>query len=154
MTWQAVDGMHYAMVGGGGPGSIPPRAGKERAAQTYIGDCPSPSAATITPGDISVVRRALEGWGVTMVVIPDPTGPPDLRAGAPGESLATVMTAATGQAPFRQAGAWVWTGVDRAGPPSASTGRLTACAGGRVNTVAAVNRATACVLAPPSVLDE
>ena len=37
MTWQAVNGMNYSMVGGGGPGGIPPRAGKERVGQTYIG---------------------------------------------------------------------------------------------------------------------
>src|SRR5205807_7769272 len=33
MTWQAVDALSFAMVGGGGPAGIPARAGKERAGQ-------------------------------------------------------------------------------------------------------------------------
>lgn len=154
MTWQAVDGVRYSMVGGGGPDSISQRAGKERAAQSYIGALSfSSSPTTITPGDITVVRRALEGWGVTMVVVPDTAALPIYEQLHDVKSIATVITAATGRAPSRQAGAWVWSGVNRAGPPVlASTGRLTACAGGSIqNTVAAVNRATACLLASPSV---
>ena len=37
MTWQAVDGMSFAMVGGGGPGSILERAGSEAPGQNAIG---------------------------------------------------------------------------------------------------------------------
>ena len=97
MTWQAVDGLHYSMVGGGGPDSISQRAGKERAAQSYVGALSfSSSATTITPGDISVVRRALEGWGVTMVVVPDTSDLPIYEQLHDVKSIATVITAVNG----------------------------------------------------------
>jgi hypothetical protein len=129
MTWQAVDGMSFAMVGGGGPDALPARAGKEAPGQTDIGNLSISSAGSqmITPTEVAAVRRALDGWGVTTVVVPDPTHLPTIR----------------------QAHAWVWTGVDRAGPPILASGeRLTACgAGSPDGTVASIESSTACVLA-------
>jgi hypothetical protein len=151
MTWQAVDTMSYAMVGGGGPGSIAQRAGKERAGQNYIATLSAfGSSQPITPKEVRAVRQALNGWGVTMVVIPDPAPLPRYEQLGAVRETAVLMTAATGSAPIRQAGAWVWSGVDRAGAPVLlSAARSTTCgAGPAVGSVTSIYRSTACVLAP------
>ena len=151
MTWQAVDGMSFAMVGGGGPDALPARAGSEAPGQTDIGNLSISSAASqaITPTEVAATRRALDGWGVTTVVVPDPTHLPTYEQLHLVRDATVLMTAATGQLPIRQADAWVWTGVDRAGPPILASGeRLTACCVGPPDgTVASIEGATACVLA-------
>ncbi len=119
MTWQAVDDMSYAMVGGGGPDSIVQRAGKERAGQVFIAGLSSAGGfQTISPREIKAVRRALDGWGVTMVVIPDPAHLPLYERLHEVRVTAVLMTAATGRQPVRQSHAWVWTEVEHAGHPS------------------------------------
>jgi hypothetical protein len=153
MMWQAVEGMRYSMVGGGGPDSIPQRAGKERLGQTYIGNLSlSSSAGIITSGEIAAVRQALNGWGVTLVVVPDTSRLPIYEQVRDVRTIATVITAATGRAPAHQAGAWIWSGVSHAGPMvRSSPGALTACAAGRhQNTIAAVDLGARCVLASPA----
>jgi hypothetical protein len=151
MTWQAVDGMSFAMVGGGGPDALPARAGKEAIGQTDIGNLSisSGDSPTITPEEVAAARRALDGWGVTMVVVPDPSHLPTYEQLHLVRAVTVLMTAATGQQPIRQADAWVWTGVDRAGPPILATSeRLTACGAGLSDgSVASIDRSTACVLA-------
>jgi hypothetical protein len=152
MTWQAVDDMSYDMVGGGGPDSLASRAGKELVGQTYIGNLSaSGGTQTISPGEIAAVREALNGWGVTMVVAPDPAPLPLYERLHEVRTTALLVTAATGEKPIRQAGAWVWTGVDHAGPPVlASVAWSTSCNVGPADgTVASIDRSTACVLAAP-----
>ena len=102
MTWQAVDRMRFAMVGGGGPDSIPCRAGKERAGRALPGGHlagrrrPSPS----WPGEVAAVRGALDGWGVTGVVLPDPRRSPRATSRCYlVRTIVVLMTAATGAAP-------------------------------------------------------
>jgi len=150
MTWQAVNGMHYSMVGGGGPGVVLPPTSKERAGQSVIG---AASFSFVPPvlraGDISAVRQALDGWGVTTVVIPDQ---PDLPAydQIPSVAFAAgLMTAATGQQPIHQAGAWVWRGVGKAPPPRLLTPAVfTECTSGvGPRGAPAVESVTECVLA-------
>jgi hypothetical protein len=154
MTWQAVDRMQYSMVGGGGPEALAARAGKERAGQTYIGNISVSAgpAQPITPEEITAVRDALDGWGVTMVVVPDQPGLPVYEQVHLVRSVAVLMTAATGQQPVRQRGAWVWTGVRQAGPavlPSATT--LAQCSAGPAGgTPASIERSTECVLSSSS----
>jgi hypothetical protein len=115
MTWQAVDGMHYAMVGGGGPGGVLTRAGKERDGQVAITiNSLSADRRVETPADILAVRQALQGWGVTMVVIPDQSDLPTYEQVRSVPSSVALMTAAIGTPPVHQAEAWVWTGVDNA----------------------------------------
>jgi hypothetical protein len=149
MTWQAVAGMSYSMVGGGGPGSILSRAGRERAGQAYIGNLSlTQTPGPVTPEQVALTRRALDGWGVTMVVVPDTSRLPSYERLGNESYIAAVVTAAVGRAPVRQAGAWVWSGVNHAGPSvQATTTELSACAATRhPNTPAAVNRATHCML--------
>ena len=113
MAWQAVDSLSFAMVGGGGPAGILARAGKERAGQEVL------SAASYsfsgppsgTNANVEAVRRALAGWGVTMVVVPDPSGLPRYDRGTSPETALGLLTAAIGRSPEFQDDAWVWSGV-------------------------------------------
>jgi hypothetical protein len=149
MTWQAVDTMSYAMVGGGGPDSLASRAGPEATGQADIGSLSAGAAQSVTPAEIGAVRRALDGWHVTMVVVPDPSGLPQYEQLRQVRTIVVLMTAATGQRPLRQDHAWVWTEVDNAGPPVlASTARSATCGTGRADgTMASISRSAACVLA-------
>jgi hypothetical protein len=153
MTWQAEDDMSFAMVGGGGPGSISERAGKERAGQTYIGNLSiAGGPQAITRPEIVAVRQALDGWGVTTVVVPDPAPLPIYERLHEVRITAMLLSAAIGRPPIRQADAWVWTGVTSAGPPVlAPAAWSTACGAGPADgTVASIDRSTECVLAAPS----
>src|SRR5205807_5260008 len=101
MVWQAVDVMHFALAGGAGPQALPARAGKERpgvevltAASLSLPGPPPGTAATV-----DAVRQAIAGWGVTMVVVPDPLRLPSYEQGrATGWALG-MFTAATGRRP-------------------------------------------------------
>lgn len=70
-SWQAVDRMSYSMVNVGGPAGFVVRAGKERAGAAVIaGISPANSVGNVESGEILAVRKALDDWGVTMIVIP------------------------------------------------------------------------------------
>ncbi len=153
MAWQAVDQMHFSIVGGGGPGLV--RAGPEQAGQSIIATASFFLLdETLKQGDIESVRQALHGWGVTTVVIPDQPALPSYDQIPSVTYAAALITAATGQPPLHQANAWVWTGVNRAGAPVfLSTARFSVCTNGvTARGAAAVDRATRCVLSdvPPS----
>jgi hypothetical protein len=151
MTWQAVDEMHYAMVGGGGPDSIPSRAGKERVGEQDLADISlTGGPQTVVPAQVAAVRSALDGWGVTGVVLPDPSRLPEYEQVFAVRAIVVLVTAATGQAPAYTAGAWVWMHIDGAGPPtSVSVAGLARCsADGASGTVASIDASAACVLAP------
>jgi len=149
MTWQAVDRMSFAMVGGGGPNSIPSRAGTERVGQRYLADISlSGGPQGLVPGEVAAVRAALDGWGVTGVVLPDPRHLPEYEQVFAVRDIVVLITAATGQAPRYTAGAWVWSGVDHAGP-SSSPGpeELARCTAGPADgTVASIQASAACAL--------
>ncbi len=162
MTWQAVSGMHFSMVGTSGPAGILQRVVKEQAGAAILSDVSEPAGApeansaletiqghhTIQPEYILELRQALEEWGVTMVVLPDQ---PDLPAydQMPSVTFAgALVSAATGQPPRHQADAWVWTGVAHAPPPvvSSSAHFSTCIKGVAPRGAAAVVAATDCVL--------
>jgi hypothetical protein len=153
MTWQAVDTMRYAMVGGAGPSAVPSRAGSERRGQAVIARVSYAFGfpQRISTDDIVAVRDALRGWGVTMVVIPDQAGLPAYDRPQSVTLAAALITAATGQAPVYQADAWVWSGVDhprRSTPPT--TARFSACtAGAAAPGEPAVRATTRCLLVGP-----
>jgi hypothetical protein len=123
MAWQAVDSLHFAMVGGGGPAGIPARAGAERPGLEVL------SAASLslsgppsgTTSNVDAVRRALAGWGVTMVVVPDPSGLPRYDQGTSPETALGLFTAAIGRRPELRDDAWVWAGVQSPAPQLAVT---------------------------------
>jgi len=153
MTWQAVDGMSYSMVGGGGPNALITRAGPEAPGQAYLANLSiAGGPQAVVPEEVSAVRKALDGWGATMVVIPDPTNLPIYERLHLVRTTAVLITAATGRQPVRQHGAWVWTRLDHAGPAvAASSDRLALCGAGPAGgSVVSIQRSTACVVATPA----
>jgi hypothetical protein len=111
MAWQATEGMTFSMVGGGGPGITLSRAGPERPgfeilnqASIPLGLAPRPTAT-----NLAAIRQALRGWGVTTVVVPDQPDLPTYDRGRSVGYAVGLFTAAIGDAPARQARAWVWT---------------------------------------------
>jgi hypothetical protein len=151
LTWQAVDGMTYSMAGGGGPGSVISRAGSERDGEQVLEvNSLATGAQPESPTDIEAVRHALDGWGVTTVVVPDTEGLPRYEQVRSVPSTVALMTAATGERPVRQADAWVWTGVDRAGPAAVPTAAAyLACQAGPDGTPAEASTVPDCILAAP-----
>ena len=128
LVWQAVDKMHYSGVNAGGPGGELMRAGKERPGATVIANVTSNGLVRhITTADVAAVRRALDQWGVTMVVIPDQAGLPSYDQITSVTAVAALMTAATGQRPIYQAHAWVWSGVDRSTGAALGQPRMVFC---------------------------
>jgi hypothetical protein len=118
-TWQAVDGMHFAQAGGGGPQGIPSRAGKERAGFVVLTSVAFgfPAVPSATPENVDAVRSALRGWGVTVVVVPDPASRPKYDQGVSTPSALGLFTAAIGRSPQYTHGAWTWVDVGSPGPP-------------------------------------
>ena len=151
MTWQAVDHMSYAMVGGGGPDSIPSRAGPERLGQADLASISLFGLALVRlPGAVVPVRYALDHWGVTGVVLPDSRVLPIYERTDVTRRIVVLMTAAIGAPPRYVAHAWVWTGVQHAGPPVVpGLARMTNCAKGpQDGSPASVVASAECVLAP------
>jgi hypothetical protein len=122
MTWQAVDSLHFTMATGTGPQSIPERAGPERAGLEVItaSALPFSTPAPGTARNIEAVRAALFGWGVTVVVVPDPAVlvPRYDRTRSTAEGLA-FFTVALGRPPQFRDDAWVWTAVKSSPRPLA-----------------------------------
>jgi hypothetical protein len=130
MAWQAVDALHFALVGGGGPEGLPLRAGKERAGLVVVSsaslslDGPPPP----TRHNVAALRQALAGWGVTQVVIPDPATLPRYDRGTNTASAIGLFTVAVGRPPHYVDQAWVWSGVRTPGPTlSISTAAFAGC---------------------------
>ena len=131
LTWQAVTGFPFAMVGGGGPEGLISRAGREAPGQAaLVATSFSFSPVTTTPATIDHLRSALDEWGVTDVVIPDPTGTPLYQHPGSVPLAVGVLTAALGRGPRWQADAWVWNNVKVSPAPlELPPGQVAACAG-------------------------
>ncbi|MGC8462142.1 MAG: hypothetical protein ACP5P9_00520 [Acidimicrobiales bacterium] len=131
MAWQALGGLHVAMAGGGGPASLPSRAGTAQPGLDVL------SAASIGLGPPPVLDRtalesvleALQLWRVTVVVVPQTSSLLSYDRGRGDRLAATLFTAAIGRRPLLQKGSWVWivpAGLVR--PVAASASRLATCA--------------------------
>jgi len=132
MTWQALEGMTFSMVGGGGPGVAPSRAGPERPGFDVLADASLPLSPEPQPtaANLAAVRQAMRGWGVTTVVVPDQPGLPTYDRGRSVAYAVGLFTAALGESPIFQDHAWVWDDVGRAGAPVVlSTAAFQACTG-------------------------
>jgi len=139
MAWQAVQGFPYAMAGGGGPGGVVERAGALRPGAEAIGRASfSFTGQVLRPADVVAARRALAGWRVDQVVLPDESGLAAYDRVTSVPFAVAFFTAATGEVPVRRAGAWVWAGVGAAPPPVAVT---TAAADGCLSRVPAADQA-------------
>jgi hypothetical protein len=133
MTWQAVNRMHYSQAGGGGPQGVEARAGAARAGFRVLSRLDfgaGLSEPAGTPAQYAAVRRALAVWEVTTVVIATNPAAPRIEQGHDPVYAAAFMTAALGQRPTVEAGAWVWNDVQlgSSGPLSLPAGTLATCA--------------------------
>jgi hypothetical protein len=152
MAWQAVADFPYAMVGGGGPGGVIQRAGREEPGAAAIARASfSFTGQVLRPGDVTATRQALAAWGVTAAVLPDQPGlPPYDRVTSVPYTVAFV-SAVTGRAPVFRQGSWVWSGIAAGVPtsPGPTPSALAACTTlGATGTPAAIRQVAACVLAP------
>jgi hypothetical protein len=148
MAWQAVEGMTFSMVGGGGPGITPSRAGPEAPGFDVLARASLPLSPPPLPTTTVVrsVRQALAGWGVTTVVVPDQPSMPTYNRGRSVPYAVGLFTAVLGEAPDLQASAWVWHSVGRAGPPvPLSPAAFDACTD-VTGTAASGSAVAACVL--------
>ncbi len=136
MTWAAVSGLRFSLVGGGGivpaPPSHPTPAQRVEAAASRdlgalsFGFVPVPR---ITAAEVVRLRRAVALWGVTQIVVPAEEGtPPALRARSVPLALAT-FTAVVGRGPAFTDGSWTWnlTG-DTTAPLAVVAGTVEGCA--------------------------
>ena len=150
MAWQAVGDFPYDMVGGGGPGGVIERAGRQRTGADAIARASfSFTGQVLRPGDVTAARRALTAWGVTGVVLPDERGLPAYDQVTSVPYTVAFMTAVVGRAPERSHGSWVWSGIAHGmsqapGPTPAALADCTAL--GAPRTPASVERVAACVL--------
>jgi hypothetical protein len=148
MAWQAVEGMTFSMVGGGGPGITPSRAGPEAPgfdvlarASLPLSPPPMPTAA-----NLRAIRLALAGWGVTTVVVPDQPGLATYNRGRNVPYAVGLFTAALGEQPTRQAKAWVWNLAGELAPPvTISSDSFVACTDS-AGTASTGSSVAACVL--------
>jgi hypothetical protein len=110
MAWQAVVRMPFSLVGGGGPGSAPQRAGAERPGFVVLSNATVflDQSTAYLPSSVAKVRRALQGWGTTLVVIPDQPELPAYDKGFNTAYAVALITAALGVPPRYVARAWTW----------------------------------------------
>ena len=138
MAWQASEGLTFSMVGGGGPGIVPSRAGPERPGFNVLARASLPLSPPPMPtsANLHAIRQALAGWGVTTVVVPEQSDMPSYNSGRPVPYAVGLFTAALGQPPMLESKAWVWNNVRHA--PSAmavSPSDFAACIGGNGSRV-------------------
>ena len=118
MTWQAVDALHFVMATGAGPQSVPQRAGRERLGLGIITAASSlfSTLAPATPRNVDAVRRALAGWGVTLLAIPNPDTlmPRYSRVSSTAWALG-LFTVVLHRVPQFRGDTWVWTDVTTLG---------------------------------------
>ena len=133
MAWQASEGLTFSMVGGGGPGIVPSRAGPERPGFNVLARASLPLSPPPMPtsANLHAIRQALAGWGVTTVVVPEQSDMPSYNIGRPVPYAVGLFTAALGQSPILESKAWVWNDVGHAPPAMAvSPSEFAACIGG------------------------
>ena len=119
LLWQAVDNMHFSLAEGGGPEATYSQQPGEIPGVDVIGNVSISYgiAHPVTPSGVLAVRRDLDDWKVTTVVIPDEPGLPVYDQIPSVTVAAALITAATGELPVHQSDAWVWTGVNHSGSP-------------------------------------
>ncbi|MGO8873612.1 MAG: 6-pyruvoyl-tetrahydropterin synthase-related protein [Acidimicrobiales bacterium] len=151
MTWQALSGQRFSMVGSGGLGAGTVRNDVENAGQNVISQVTFAYAThpVITSSDLVAVHRALLGWKVTTVVLPDQPELPEYDQVASVPAMAAMITGATGLRPTHTAKAWVWNGVDHSTLSTYPTAaQYASCTNGTSGIGGlTVDRTVACVLA-------
>jgi hypothetical protein len=113
MTWQALDGQRTRIVGTGGLGAGAARRRAADLGQDVLSEVTTDYRGTVSvdAAAVAAVRRSLDTWGVTTVVLPDQPGLPAYDRVASVPEMAALVTAATSSMPDRVDGAWVWSDV-------------------------------------------
>ena len=70
LTWQALDHFRYDLASGVGPEGDPSRGGPDAPAEKFLLSLSAPISPPVTPEAITMVRQAIDRWGVTTIVIP------------------------------------------------------------------------------------
>ena len=119
LTWHALTGQRYSIVGTGGLGVGAKHDAGEDQGQNVITKVTFAygSSPNVTSSDIVAVHRALSEWGVTMVVLPDQPELPSYDQVASVTAMAALISAATGARPTHVADAWVWRACQPRQPP-------------------------------------
>jgi hypothetical protein len=151
MIWQAIDGMSFAIAGGGGPEGIVSRAGPEMAGYVALQtDSFSFVWAEATAANDQAVRNALAGWGVTTIVIPAPNSVPLGEHGWGASVLGAVglITGALGRQPAIVDHALVWTDVQSPTPSVVVSGTaFKRCAAMGASSASSLSAESRCILA-------
>ncbi len=152
MTWQAVGGFRYSLVGGGGPGSVPARSGRAGPAVSLLQRLATLGGAPVALDARAVTEldTALTVWQATTVVIVDQPDLPRYDQPVGAASAAALLTAAIGRAPHRADGAWVWTDVANRRARRVPERALASCAAADRTGPAGVGTVARCVLAAAS----
>ncbi len=149
MTWQSVGGFRYALVGGGGPGSVAARSGRAGPAVALLQRLATPGGAPVAldARAIGALDTALATWQATTVVIVDQPDLPAYDQPIGAAPTAALLTAAIGRPPLRADGAWVWSDVLHRHARAVPRGVLAACARSDRSGVSGVGAVAGCVLA-------
>jgi hypothetical protein len=150
LSWHALSGQRYSIVGSGGLGVGAKHDRGEDQGQDIITKVTFAygSSPNVSSSDIVAVHRALSEWGATMVVLPDQPELPAYDQVASVTKMAALISSATGSRPTHVADAWVWRSVNRDDPVSyPDAARYERCTNGLPHRgVAAVRQATGCVV--------
>lgn len=148
MTWQAVGGFRYALVGGGGPGSVPARSGRAGPGVALLQHVAlfGASPPTLDSRAVADLDTALTAWQATTVVIVDQPDLPRYDQPVGAAPTAALLTAAIGRLPQQTDGAWVWTDVANRRTRRVPRRTLAACADADRIGPAGVGAVANCVL--------
>jgi len=153
MTWQAVGGLRWSLVGGGGVTPTPPAhpTARQRADARADLDLVNLSDGygalpTGRPDESARLRVALHDWGVTTIVVPSEADwPTSLRGRSVPVAVAT-FAVALGEAPRLVDDAWVWDLHGRPQPTVVVPGSAFVACTTSPAAVADPGRAATCVL--------
>lgn len=109
-AWQAVTGMPWMQVGGGGPTSIAERAGPAIEGYAVLVDITGSlrPPLPLTAARVRAVRTALGYWGVTKIVVPVQETLTASNRGRSTPLTVGFVSAVVGTLPRGEDGAWVW----------------------------------------------
>jgi hypothetical protein len=151
LIWQVADGMRYVMADEvASLGTAKEPAGLavlvNASVPAYANGSYEDADLTITPSQIAAVRSLFREWGVTTVVLPGGPGLVRLAQLSSVPAAAALITAATGQTPDYEQGAWVWADVKHPAAPLVPTAsQFLQCTLTGLRGTAGVNAADACI---------
>jgi hypothetical protein len=148
-AFQAVDRMHWAQAGGGGPEGQPGRAGSARPGFQVLFDASLPLGRPPIPTtpNLHAVRSALAQWQVTTIVVPNQADLPVYERGRSTAYAVALFTSVMGRPPDYNHSAWVWSVVADKGPPVPMTEEaFDACVTGPPSEASSRQAVPSCVL--------